>query len=106
MLIFTNFTGPDPIDLVPRPAGRYQAQVAIPAPLLNTGLYEIVCVLTVPRNRVVDSAEGTMIEVVEAHGGSFSSYPFKSRRQGLLAMPLSWSVVRTCEHEMSSGESI
>jgi lipopolysaccharide transport system ATP-binding protein len=101
---YTNFAGPGLIDQIPRRAGRYQAQVELPAPLLNTGLFEIVCVLTVPRNRVVDAAEGIMIEVVEAEGGSFASYLFKSRRQGLLAIPIPWTIEQLCDLDADAGE--
>jgi lipopolysaccharide transport system ATP-binding protein len=82
-------------DQSPKAEGRYRARVDLPAPLLNTGVYEVETVLTTPRVAVIDSVSGLLFEVVDASGGSFASCVFKSRREGLLAVPLRWKIEQT-----------
>jgi lipopolysaccharide transport system ATP-binding protein len=91
---YLNFSGGKLCDQFPKSSGRYRARTVFPAPLLNTGLYEISCHLSIPRYGAVDSGESITIEVVEADGGSYASYPFKSRRECLLVPPIPWTVER------------
>jgi lipopolysaccharide transport system ATP-binding protein len=81
------------IDEVPKQPGRYVARATIPAPLLNTGRYELELELAIPRQAPADRCDGVMFEIADT-GGSFSSFPLKQRRVGFLALTVPWYVER------------
>lgn len=90
----SNRTSAEPTDLFPRAAGSYRANIVIPAPLLNTGLYELEFMLT-PGPVRLDTQRGVYIEISD--GGSFLSHVTKSERGGLIAAAIPWTVEYTGE---------
>lgn len=103
---YVNYTQEPLQDVFPKPAGLYQASVTLPAPLLNTGIYELQVALSIPRVDSPDLHRNIFFEVVEADGGSFSSYPFKTRRECLLAIPLPWQVRPKAETGLGNGHAV
>ena len=89
---YDNYTRNPMKDIFPKKSGHYLASVTLPMPFLNTGIYELVIALSSPRIRPLEMQTNIYFEVIEANGGSFASYPFKERREGLLAIPLLWQI--------------
>jgi lipopolysaccharide transport system ATP-binding protein len=88
-----NLVCKDMQDVFPKRTGRYRASVTLPAPVLNTGIYELALILTVPTSAgIVDMKTGILFEVTDPPGGSFMSFAWKQRRSGLLAMPIEWTI--------------
>lgn len=78
----------------PREAGVYEASFELPAPLLNTGQYELLLNLFIPRGPKQDVQRGIRFQISDLEGGSFASFPTKRRRPGLLTVPIKWDVTR------------
>ena len=80
-----------PTRVFPRKAGRYAARVMLPAPLLNTGQYELVVNLIRPGIAdAADSFRGIRFEITDVV--SFASCLSQRPRSGYLAVPLPWEV--------------
>ncbi len=77
-------------DLFPRSPGRYRAELILPAPLLNVGIYELEVGLWIPALADIDQHRGLMFEIIEARAASFASYLEKKPRGGLLAPLVRW----------------
>ncbi len=95
---YDNYTKSPIKDIFPKKLGHYRTSVTLPMPILNTGIYELFISSSIPRVEVLDVQSGIYFEVIDADGGSFASYPFKERRQGLLAIPIQWLI-----EEISGG---
>lgn len=80
-----------------REPGEYQAEVKIPAPLLNKGSYLIIPYLLKPNRGWVDAVENIHISINDR--SSFASAVHKRSRLGTLAIPLEWNV---CSKEVSN----
>jgi len=80
----------------PKQAGRYRAAVTLPAPLLNSDIYELVVNLFCPNAEVHDTVDRILIEIIDA--ASFASSPFNRRRNGVLAVPVPWELTREAVH--------
>ena len=80
----------------PKEAGRYRAAVTLPAPLLNSDVYELTVNLFCPNAEVYDTVDRILIEIVDA--ASFASSPFNRRRNGMLAIPVPWELSREAVH--------
>ena len=72
-------------------AGHYRATIHMPAPLLNTGIYDFVIYLS-QGGDYLDWQRGVNLEIVDP--GSFASYVFKRPRSGVVAVPIPWDVRR------------
>ncbi len=72
----------------PKKSGYYRASVVLPAPLLQTGLYELRLTLAEPNIANIETQGGFFIEVMDS--GSFMSFPFS--REGFLAVPIPWQI--------------
>jgi hypothetical protein len=62
----------------------------MPAPLLNSGFYELVVYLA-DGGDYLDWQRATTLEVID--GGSFSSVLFKRPRGGVVTVPVRWDVI-------------
>ena len=76
-------------DQFPRKAGEYQATIHMPAPLLNSGTYELVVYLARAGDDL-DRQGGIYLEVVDT--GSFASILYKRPRGGVVTIPVRWDV--------------
>ncbi|HEX7240655.1 MAG TPA: Wzt carbohydrate-binding domain-containing protein, partial [Longimicrobiaceae bacterium] len=85
---WANHAGPEMGAPLPKAPGRHVATLALPAPLLQAGVYEVQAALTVPRVEMVDERGGVFFELEDR--GSFAGFP--APRRGLLAIPLAWDV--------------
>ena len=82
-----------PTRVFPKTAGRYATRVTLPAPLLNTGQYELAVVLIRPGiPDAADVCRGVRIEVTDVV--SFASCLSQRPRSGYLALPVPWEVTR------------
>jgi lipopolysaccharide transport system ATP-binding protein len=82
-----------PTRVFPKQAGRYAARVSLPAPLLNSGHYELMVNLVRPG--IADAADtfrGIRFEITDVV--SFASCLSQRPRSGCLAVPLPWEVAR------------
>ncbi|MBU0689924.1 MAG: ATP-binding cassette domain-containing protein [Gammaproteobacteria bacterium] len=88
---YMNYLNPtDMQGTFPRKAGTYTATIKIPAPLLNSGTYELEIFLTTGPARI-DTQRGIFMEIRD--NGSFLSFVSKAHRGGTLAVPLQWDIV-------------
>jgi lipopolysaccharide transport system ATP-binding protein len=59
---YNNYEQPAMQDIFDKPAGTYNASVTLPAPLLNTGRYELFVVLSIPRVDLPDIRRGIFLK--------------------------------------------
>ncbi|MBF0198085.1 MAG: ATP-binding cassette domain-containing protein [Planctomycetes bacterium] len=77
------------IDQIPTKKGHYVFIGKIPAPLLNSGFYELQFRLTSPPQRLYNSRRGIQIHITDYHG-SYSSCIVKTTSHGMITQPLKW----------------
>jgi lipopolysaccharide transport system ATP-binding protein len=99
-LDWQNYTGEEMVGGLPKRPGLYRASVMLPAPLLNTGLYEMMVVLTTPKRGDTDRRRNIIFEVTDTK--SFASFPYGDRRNGLLVVPILWKVERLGDPETAA----
>lgn len=75
----------------PLKAGKYIARGALPAPLLNSGFYELHYGLTATHVKTFDFHRDFFVEVTD-HKSSFASCIESNRRNGNLAVVCDWSL--------------
>jgi lipopolysaccharide transport system ATP-binding protein len=88
---WVNYSSAKKSDRSPASAGRYQATIHMPAPLLNSGVYELVIYLS-QGGEYLDWQRGVNLEIVDP--GSFASVVFKRPRSGVVAIPIRWDIRR------------
>ncbi len=89
-LDWRNYTQGAKESAAPRAPGRYVARGRIPAPLFNSGTYEIVFALGGSHELHLDITPGLTFEITDHHG-SFASCITRSRSHGTVAAPVEWS---------------
>ena len=70
--------------------GRYVIKTEIPAPMLNTGFFELHFALVGHHSVVIDEKKNIQLEVHDHHS-SFSSCVNHKRAAGEFALPLAWN---------------
>jgi len=84
---WANYSAAEMSDQFPCKAGSYEATVHMPAPLLNSGIYEFVIYLA-RGGDYLDWQRAVSLEIVDP--GSFASYLFKRPRGGIVTIPVRW----------------
>ena len=76
-----------------REAGRYVSEIAVPPSLIGPGVYQVTVACGVPNLRLIDDREGPTFEVnaIYSDAAKWSG----ARKDVVLALPMSWTVVRT-----------
>ena len=87
-----NFKARQKQRVFPKKSGRYHTSVTLPAPMLNSGMYELSLGLVSPASEWLDIVRDLHFEVIDA--GSFASCVFNRQRGGWLAIPVNWEVTR------------
>lgn len=85
-----------------RPAGRYRAEVVIPANLLAPGQYYIQIACGVPNLELLDVRDGPVFEVTGA--GSYAERWSRARQDVLLSVPLKWDVITDSAQVQEVGD--
>lgn len=88
-LDWSNYSRSEKQQLSPRDAGTYVVRGEIPAPVMNSGHYEIQFYLGSSHDLHVDMKESIAIEITDLKG-SFASVVTGTRSSGLLALPVKW----------------
>jgi lipopolysaccharide transport system ATP-binding protein len=98
-----NHTGSEAQAQLPSQVGRYEATIHMPAPLLNSGTYELVIYLA-RGGEYLDRQRDVVLEVVDS--GSFAS--LMGARSGITVIPVRWDVRRrsTPEPQSAAGKGV
>jgi hypothetical protein len=83
-----NRTG-DKILIIPTQKGKYRLTASVPAPLLNTGFYELHIALIGPHRMVLDQRRGVYVEIQDLKA-SFSSCIEQRRSHGDFVPAITW----------------
>lgn len=84
-----NYSEDEPVFITPKKKGTHQAQAEIPAPVLNTGQYEICISLGLNHDQLFDTKRGLFFNVTDNHN-SYSHLMTSARSPGMIVTPFKW----------------
>jgi len=85
-----NFNEKEPLLITPKEKGDHQIKVVIPAPVLNTGQYEVEVGLGLNLEQIFDLQRGLYFNVTDLKN-SYSSLVTSTRAAGQIVTPMQWN---------------